>query len=67
MTAIQRQEDERRPEGYRAKYGPLRIYNERNKEVWREGVPRDNAGQPTRAVGRVAKRCRTSVYGFRFS
>jgi hypothetical protein len=52
------------PIGYRARFDPLRIYDEKDQEVWREGEPRDSPGQPLGSVDRVPEPCRVGDHVF---
>lgn len=48
------------PPGYRAKFGPVRIYDEAG-EVWREGQVRELGGGVSSVVDRVPEACRTGT------
>jgi hypothetical protein len=46
------------PRGYWARFDPVRIYNEKGTQVWREGQPRDLGGGGQTMVSRLPPACR---------
>jgi hypothetical protein len=48
------------PEGFRAAFDPVRIYNPEGRVVWREGVEMSVSGGPSTVhVDRIPPACRT--------
>lgn len=53
------------PPGYRVRFAPLRVHDERDRLVWQEGTPRTvDGGYSQVQVERLPERCRTGRYAW---